>query len=54
MIEWVADSLDNFKREDHWCEEHYNWLNDFLTDSDQRGIFFWNDFEDYTLRVSNS
>jgi hypothetical protein len=53
MIKFIADSLENFKEEEHWKDKHFNWLNDFLNDSDQRIVFFWNDFEDYSLNVSN-
>jgi len=54
MIAHLAESLENFQEEEHWKDEHYVWLNDFLTEPDQRTIFFWNDFEELTLRVSNT
>ena len=53
MIKFIGESLENFKEEEHWKEEHFNWLNDFLNDTEQKTVFFWNDFEDFTLRVSN-
>jgi len=54
MIAHVAEWLENFNEEEHWKDEHYVWLNDFLTTPDQRAIFFWNDFEEQVLRVSNT
>jgi hypothetical protein len=54
MIAHLAESLENFQEEEHWKDEHFVWLNDFLSEPDQRTIFFWNDFEDLTLRVSNT
>ena len=53
MIAHIAESLENFKEEEHWGDEHYIWLNDFLSQPDQRALFFWNDFDDFTLRASN-
>ena len=52
MIRWIGECLDNFKEEEHWTYEHYIWLNDFLNDAETKVLFFWNDFEDMTLRVS--
>jgi hypothetical protein len=54
MIAHLAESLENFQEEEHWKDEHFVWLNDFLSEPDQRTIFFWNDFEDLALRVSNT
>ena len=53
MIKFIAESLENFKEEEHWKDEHFNWLNEFLNDPEQRTIFFWNDFDDFTLKVRN-
>jgi ADP-heptose:LPS heptosyltransferase len=53
MISHLKECLENFDEEEHWKDEHYVRLNDYLTDPDQRIIFFWNDFDDMTLRVSN-
>ena len=54
MIAHLAESLENFQEEEHWKDEHFVWLNDFLSEPGQRTIFFWNDFEDLTLRVNNT
>ena len=54
MIAHLAESLENFQEEEHWKDEHFVWLNDFLSEADQRIVFFWNDFEDQALRVSNT
>ena len=53
MIKFIGESLENFKEEEHWNDEHYRWLSDFLTDSEKKIVFFWNDFEDFTLRVND-
>jgi ADP-heptose:LPS heptosyltransferase len=53
MVAHLAESLENFKEDEHWKDEHYVRLNDFLTESRQSVLFFWNDFEEMTLRVSN-
>jgi hypothetical protein len=53
MIKFIGDSLENFKEEEHWEDKHFNWLNDFLNDPKQEVVFFWNDFEDFSLKVSN-
>ncbi len=53
MITHLTESLENFKEENHWLDEHYHWLIEFLTDEKQKCIFFWNDFDDMKLRVSN-
>jgi hypothetical protein len=52
MIRWIAECLENFKEGEHWTEDHYNWLNDFLSDPEAKVLFFWNDFDDMSLRVS--
>ena len=52
MIRWIAECLENFKENEHWTDDHYNWLNDFLKDPEAKVLFFWNDFDDMTLRVS--
>ena len=54
MINHLAESLENFNEEEHWKDEHYVRLNDYLTDSKQKVLFFWNDFDEMTLRVSSS
>ena len=54
MIAHISESLENFQEDEHWKDEHYVWLNDFLSEPDQRTIFFWNDFSELTLRVSNT
>jgi len=53
MIAHLTESLENFKEDEHWKDEHYVRLNDFLTESKQSVLFFWNDFEEMTLRVNN-
>ena len=53
MVMHLVDNLEFFKEEIHWKDEHYVWCNDFLSDSEQRVLFFWNDFKDLTLKVSN-
>jgi len=34
MISHLGECLENFKEEEHWKDEHYVWLNDFLNESD--------------------
>jgi len=46
MIKWIAECLENFKEEEQWTDDHYNWLNDFLNDPEAKALFFWNDFDD--------
>ena len=53
MVQHLVDNLEFFKEDIHWKDEHYNWCHDFLTQQDQRVLFFWNDFKDFTLKVSN-
>jgi ADP-heptose:LPS heptosyltransferase len=54
MIQHIADSLETFNQDEHWKSEHYQKLNAFLAESEQRVLFFWNDFDDATvLRVSD-
>ena len=45
MINHLTECLENFKQEDHWKNEHYHWLKDFLEQPENNVIFFWNDFE---------
>ena len=54
MIAHIEESLEQFKTDEHWSDEFYVWLNDFLNEPNQRVIFFWNDFSDNSFRVSNS
>lgn len=54
FIEHCAETLENFKEEEHWKDEHYGYVNDFLNDPDSKSLFFWNSFdEEKRLRVSN-
>jgi bisphosphoglycerate-independent phosphoglycerate mutase (AlkP superfamily) len=54
FIDHCAEALENFKEDQHWTDEHYTYVNDFLTDEDQKCIFMWNSFDDEKkLRVSN-
>lgn len=54
FIDHCAESLENFKEEQHWTDEHYTYVHDFLTDTEQKCIFMWNSFdEEKRLRVSN-
>jgi hypothetical protein len=32
MIGHLAENLENFQEDEHWKDEHYIWLNDFLTE----------------------
>jgi len=51
----LADTLENFNAEAQWKHEHDVWLNDYFNETDQRIIFFWNDFDDFnTLKVSTA
>jgi dynein heavy chain len=54
MIGHIEEALEFFKFEEHWKDEFYVWMNDFLTDGNQRCLFFWNDFSETVLRVSNA
>ena len=57
MINHLAECLENFKQEEHWKNEHFHWLKDYLENPEMKVIFFWNDFDpanDLELRVSNS
>ena len=53
MITHIADSLENFKEEEHWLPEHYDWLNEYLSDPNKKCLFFWSDFDNMNLRVSD-
>ena len=49
--------LYNYKDEEHWDDQFYQWMLDFLDDPNARSLFFWNDFKDeevQPLRVSNT
>lgn len=51
------NELYNYKEPDHWKDEFYRWMLDFLDDPQQRVLFFWNDFRDEEncpLQVSNT
>lgn len=53
FIEHCAECLENFKEEESWTNEHYNYVNDFLDNPDQKCIFMWCSFdEEKRLRVS--
>jgi hypothetical protein len=55
MIGHLAENLENFQEDEHWKDEHYIWLNDFLTEQGPGTIFFWNDFDgSLALRVSTT
>lgn len=51
MISHIRDSLENFNFEEQFKQEHYVWMNNFLTDPESRVLFFWNDFETIELRA---
>ena len=54
FIDHVAENIENFKEEEHWTNEHYTYVSDFLNDPDQKCLFMWCTFdEDKKLRVSN-
>jgi dynein heavy chain len=54
MIQHISESLETFDQEAHWKSDHYQKLNAFLSESEQRVLFFWTDFDDATvLRVSD-
>ena len=53
MIVHIAESLENFREAEHWETEHYVRLHEFLADHEKKVIFFWNDFEELKLRVSD-
>lgn len=58
MIKHISENLEQFSDEnsimDYWKKEHYENLNEFLSDSNKRVLFFWTDFDDATvLRVSD-
>jgi hypothetical protein len=50
----LADTLENFNAEQQWKREHDVWLNDFFNETDQRIIFFWNDFDDPSVLKVNT
>ena len=54
MVAHVAEALIEtaFAMEEHWKDDHYVRLHDFLSERDPKTIFVWVDFEDQTLRVS--
>jgi ADP-heptose:LPS heptosyltransferase len=45
MINHLAECLENFKQEDHWKNEHYHNIKDFLENPAEKVLFFWNAFE---------
>jgi ADP-heptose:LPS heptosyltransferase len=54
MINHISENLETFTFEEHWKSEHYAKLNTFLSESSQRVLFFWSDFDDNSvLRVSD-
>jgi hypothetical protein len=58
MIKHISENLEQFSDDnpimDFWKKEHYQKLNEFLSDSNQRVLFFWCDFDDSSvLRVSD-
>lgn len=54
MVAHVAEALieTSFAVEEHWKDDHYVRLHDFLSEPESKTIFFWVDFEDLTLNVS--
>ena len=54
MLAHIAESLieTSYNQEEHWKEDHYVRLYEFLNEPTSKIIFFWLDFEDMTLRVS--
>ena len=57
MINHLAECLENFKQEDHWKNEHYHNIKDFLENPAEKVLFFWNAFEpefDQKLMWSNA
>lgn len=53
MIQWITECLENFNFEEHWTNDHYEWMHTFLNDKDKKVLFFWNDFDDLKLRASD-
>lgn len=55
FIDHCAETIEAFKEEEHWSDEHYTYVNDFLNNPDQTCLFIWCSFEEEKrLRASNT
>ena len=54
MLAHIQEALveTSFNVEEHWKDDHYVRLHDFLSEPETKVVFFWVDLEEMQLRVS--
>jgi hypothetical protein len=54
FIDHCAEVIEAFKEEEQWTDEHYNYVNDFLNNDDQKCLFIYCSFEEEKKLIINN